>query len=95
MFGDLNDQTLQLYLDPENKHHFIESAVKSLNDYLVNYYENITTVKIKILKKNGATLAKKKSEASEEQKIMNQSHIKSDPIMQEFVDMFDATIEDS
>ena len=95
MFGDLKDQTLQLYLDPENEHHLIERAVITLNDYLLNYYENITTVKIKVLKTNGTTLAKKKSEATEEQKIMNQSRIKSDPNLQEYMDMFDATIEDS
>ena len=95
MFGDLKDQTLQLYLDPENEHHLIERAVITLNDYLLNYYENITTVKIQVLKTNGTTLAKKKSEATEEQKIMNQSRIKSDPNLQEYMDMFDATIEDS
>ena len=95
MFGDLNDQTLRLHIDPENEHHLIERAVISLNDYLLNYYENISTVKIQVLKTNGTTLAKKKSEATEEQNIMNQSRIKSDPNLQEYMDMFDATIEES
>ena len=95
MVGDLKDQTLHLYLDPENEHHLIERAVISLNEYLLNYYENISTVKIKVLKTNGTTLAKKKSEATEEQKIMNQSRIKSDPNLKEYMDMFDATIEDN
>lgn len=94
MFGDLKDQTLKLYIDPENEHHLINRAVISLNDYLLNYYVNISKVNIQVLKTNGTTLAKKKSEATEEQKIMNQSRIKSDPNLQEYMDMFDATIED-
>ena len=94
MFGDLKDQTLKLYIDPENEHHLINRAVVTLNEYLLNYYANISKVNIQVLKTNGATLAKKKSEATEEQKIMNQSRIKSDPNLQEYMDMFDATIED-
>ena len=95
MFGELQDKTLKLYIDPENEHHLIERAVISLNDYLLNFYEDISTVNIQVLKKNGTTLAKKKSEATEEQKIMNQSRIQSDPNLQEYMDMFDATIEDN
>jgi hypothetical protein len=95
MFGDLKGKALHLYIDPENEHHLIDRAVVSLNDYLLNYYENISTVNIQVLKTNGTTLAKKKSEATEEQKIMNQSRIQSDPNLQEYVDMFDATIEDN
>lgn len=94
MFGDLKDQTLKLYIDPENEHHLINRAVVTLNEYLLNYYANISKVNIQVLKTNGTTLAKKKSEATEEQKIMNQSRIKSDPNLQEYMDMFDATIED-
>jgi DNA polymerase-3 subunit gamma/tau len=94
MFGDLKDETLKLYIDPENEHHLINRAVITLNDYLLNYYANISKVNIQVSKTNGTTLAKKKSEATEEQKIMNQSRIKSDPNLQEYMDMFDATIED-
>ena len=86
---------LILLIDPENEHHLIDRATNELEKYLINSFNNIDQVKVKISQTNGATLAKKKSQENEEQKIMNESRIKSDPNLQEFMDLFDATIEDS
>jgi hypothetical protein len=50
-------------------------------------------VQIEVDSANGKTLAKQKSELNEEQMIMNESRLKSDPNIQEFIDIFDAKIE--
>ena len=91
----LKQGSLLLNIDPENEHHLIDRATKALSSYLIGSFSNIQKVKIKILQTNGSTLAKKKSEEQEEQKIMNQSRNDSDPNLQLIKDMFDAKVEQS
>ena len=64
-----------------------------LNESLVNNFKEISEIKIEVDNTNGKTLAKKKSELIEEQKIMNKSRLKSDPNIQEFIYTFGAKIE--
>jgi hypothetical protein len=52
-------------------------------------------VLIQINKENGKTLAGVVKTQNEEQIIMNESRASSDPVVQEFVDIFDATIEET
>ena len=59
----------------------------------MNNFKQISGVQIEVDSANGKTLAKKKSELNEEQMIMNESRLKSDPNIQEFIDIFDAKIE--
>ena len=59
----------------------------------MNNFKQISGVQIEVDNANGKTLAKKKSELNEEQMIMNESRLKSDPNIQEFIDIFDAKIE--
>lgn len=91
----LKQGSLLLNIDPENEHHLIDRATKALSKYLIGTFTNIEKVQIKILKTNGSTLAKKKSEEQEEQKIMNQSRNDSDPNLQLIKDMFDAKVEET
>ena len=91
----LKQGSLLLNIDPENEHHLIDRATKALSKYLIGTFTNIKKVQIKILKTNGSTLAKKKSEEQEEQKIMNQSRNDSDPNLQLIKDMFDAKVEET
>ena len=64
-----------------------------LSQALVSNFKQISEVKIEVDNTNGKTLAKKKSELNEEQMIMNESRLKSDPNIQQFIDTFDAKIE--
>ena len=91
----LKEGSLMLTINPENEHHLIERATKALAKYLIDTFSNIEQVKIRILQTNGSTLAKKKSEEQERQKIMNQSRNDSDPNLQLIKDMFDAKVEES
>ena len=91
----LKEGSLILTINPENEHHLIERATKALSKYLIDTFSNIKKVKIRILQTNGSTLAKKKSEEQEGQKIMNQSRNDSDPNLQLIKDMFDAKVEES
>ena len=50
---------------------------------------------IQIKKQNGKTLAEEVKTQNEEQIIMNESRASSDPVVQEYVDLFDATIEEN
>jgi len=93
--AQLKEGNLLLTIDPENEHHLIDRATKELGQYLINTFNNIQKVKLKILQTNGSTLAKKNSEEQEEQKIMNQSRNDSDPNLQIIKDMFDAKVEKS
>ena len=91
----LKQGNLLLNIDPENEHHLIDRATKALSKYLIGTFTNIEKVQIKILKTKGSTLAKKKSEEQEEQKIMNESRNDSDPNLQLIKDMFDAKVEET
>ena len=93
--AQLKEGKLLLTIDPENEHHLIDRATKELKQYLINTFNNIQKVELKILQTNGSTLAKKNSEEQEEQKIMNQSRNDSDPNLQIIKDMFDAKVEKS
>ena len=93
--GQLKKGNLLLTIDPENEHHLIDRATKALAKHLIGTFTNIEKVQIKILQTNGSTLAKKRSEEQEEQKIMNESRNDSDPNLQLIKDMFDAKVEKS
>ena len=93
--SQLKEGNLLLTIDPENEHHMIDRATEALEKYLIGAFTNIQRVKINILQTNGSTLAKKKSEEQEGQKIMNQSRNDSDPNLQLIKDMFDAKVEES
>ena len=73
----------------------IERAVDDLNAYLISHYEGFKRVLIQIKKENGKTLAGEVKTQNEEQIIMNESRSSSDPVIQEYVDLFDATIEET
>ena len=60
---------------------------------MIGNFKQISEVQIEVDSDNGKTLAKQKSELNEEQMIMNESRLKSDPNIQEFIDIFDAKIE--
>lgn len=93
-FDHIDNDTLHLNIHSENEHQMIERAVDGLNSYLVNHYEGFNKVIIQIEKENGKTLAGEEKIKNEEQIIMNESRASSDPIVQEYVDLFDATIEE-
>ena len=57
--------------------------------------EEFDKVIIQIEKENGKTLAGEEKMKNEEQIIMNESRASSDPLVQEYVDLFDATIEET
>ena len=73
----------------------INRAVDGLNTFLINQYEEFDKVIIQIEKENGKTLAGEEKMKNEEQIIMNESRASSDPLVQEYVDLFDATIEET
>ena len=93
-FDHIDNDTLHLNIHSENEHQMIERAVDGLHSYLVNHYEGFNKVIIQIEKENGKTLAGEEKMKNEEQIIMNESRASSDPILQEYVDLFDATIEE-
>jgi len=92
--GQLEKGNLILSIDPEHDN-FPERIINDLKKYIIATFTNIEKVQIKILQTNGSTLAKKKSEEQEEQKIMNESRNDSDPNLQLIKDMFDAEVEKS
>ena len=73
----------------------IDRAVDDLNSFLINQYEEVNKVIIQIEEENGKTLAGEEKIKNEEQIIMNESRASSDPLVQEYVDLFDATIEEN
>ena len=73
----------------------IERAVDGLHEYLISHYQGFKKVIIQIKKENGKTLAEEVKTQNEEQIIMNESRASSDPVVQEYVDLFDATIEEN
>ena len=94
-FDRIDDNTLYLKLHSENEHQMIDRAVDGLNTFLINQYEEFDKVIIQIEKENGKTLAGEEKMKNEEQIIMNESRASSDPLVQEYVDLFDATIEET
>ena len=60
---------------------------------LISNFKQISGVQIEVENANGKTLAKQKLELNQEQMIMNESRLQSDPNIQEFIDIFDAKIE--
>jgi hypothetical protein len=94
-FDRIDNNILYLKLHSENQHQMIDRAIDGLNSFLINQYEEFNKVIIEIEKENGKTLAGEEKIKNEEQIIMNESRASSDPLVQEYVDLFDATIEET
>ena len=62
---------------------------------MISNFKQISGVQIEVEDANGKTLAKQKSELNKEQMVMNESRLKSDPNIQDIIDIFDAKIEKS
>jgi len=77
-----------------HEHHLSTNRVDALKHYLISNYDFIKSVDIALKSNDGRTLAKKRNEANEEQKIMNQSRIKTDPNLQQYMELFDAKIDE-
>ena len=92
-FKTIKNNVLHLIIDADHGHLLTERLKSRLNKSLIGNFKQISGVKIEVDSDNGKTLAKKKSELNEEQMIMNESRLKSDPNIQEFIDIFDAKIE--
>ena len=92
-YKSIKKNVLHLIVDSDHDHLLTEQMMSRLNESLVNNFKEISEIKIEVDNTNGKTLAKKKSELIEEQKIMNKSRTKSDPNIQEFIDTFGAKIE--
>ena len=94
-FDRIDNHILYLKIHSENEHQMIDRAVDGLNSFLINQYEEVNKVIIQVEKENGKTLAGEEKIKNEEQIIMNESRASSDPLVQEYVDLFDATIEET
>ena len=94
-FDRIHHNILYLKIHSQNEHQMIDRAVDDLNSFLINQYEEVNKVIIQIEEENGKTLAGEEKIKNEEQIIMNQSRASSDPLVQEYVDLFDATIEET
>ena len=94
-FDRIDNNILYLKIHSQNEHQMIDRAVDGLNSFLINQYEEVNKVIIQIEEKNGKTLAGEEKIKNEEQIIMNESRASSDPLVQEYVDLFDATIEET
>jgi len=94
-FDRIDNNILYLKLHSQYEHQMIDRVVDGLNSFLINQYEEVNKVIIQIEEKNGKTLAGEEKIKNEEQIIMNESRASSDPLVQEYVDLFDATIEET
>ena len=94
-FDRIDNHILYLKIHSQNEHQMIDRAVDGLNSFLINQYEEVNKVIIQVEKENGKTLAGEEKIKNEEQIIMNESRASSDPLVQEYVDLFDATIEET
>ena len=94
-FDRIDNHILYLKIHSQNEHQMIDRAVDGLNSFLINQYEEVNKVIIQVEEKNGKTLAGEEKIKNEEQIIMNESRASSDPLVQEYVDLFDATIEET
>ena len=92
-FKSIKKNILHLIIDADHGHLLTERLKSRLNKSLISNFKQISEVQIEVDSDNGKTLAKQKSELNEEQMIMNESRLKSDPNIQEFIDIFDAKIE--
>ncbi|MBM23417.1 MAG: DNA polymerase III, subunit gamma and tau [Gammaproteobacteria bacterium] len=92
-YKSIKKNVLHLIIDSDHGYLATERLKSRLNKSLMNNFKQISGVQIEVDNANGKTLAKKKSELNEEQMIMNESRLKSDPNIQEFIDIFDAKIE--
>ena len=92
-FKSIKKNVLHLIIDSDHGHLLTERLKSRFNKSLISNFKLISGVKIEVDSANGKTLAKQKSELNEEQMIMNESRLKSDPNIQEFIDIFDAKIE--
>lgn len=93
-FESLVNDNLILTIDNDYEHHLSTNRVNALKDFLVLNYDYIKSVNISLKNSDGSTLAKKRSAANEAQKIMNESRVKTDPNLQQYMELFDATIDD-
>ena len=92
-FKSIKKNVLHLIID-SNHNHLVTDRLKSrLNESLISNFKQISEIQIEVDNDNGKTLAKQKSELNEEQMIMNESRLESDPVIQGFKDIFDAKIE--
>ena len=94
-FDRIDNDILYLKIHSENEHQMIDRAVDGLHSFLINQYDDFNKVIIQTEKENGKTLAGEEKIKNEEQIIMNESRASSDPLVQEYVDLFDATIEET
>ena len=94
-FDRIDNNILYLKIHSQNEHQMIDRAVDGLNSFLINQYEEVNEVIIQTEEGNGKTLAGEEKIKNEEQIIMNESRASSDPLVQEYVDLFDATIEET
>ena len=94
-FDRIDNNILYLKIHSQNEHQMIDRAVDGLNSFLINKYEEVNKVIIQIEEENGKTLAGEEKIRYDEQIIMNESRASSDPLVQEYVDLFDATIEET
>jgi len=92
-FKSIKKNVLHLIIDSNHGHLVTDRLKSQLNESLISHFKQISQIQIDVDSANGKTLAKKKSERNEEQMIMNESRLKSDPNIQEFIDVFDAKIE--
>ena len=94
-FHEIKNNILYLKINKKNEHQMIGRAVEGMQSYLINNYDGFSKVVIREETEEGMTLAKEVKSKNTEQLIMNESRANSDPVVQEFVDIFDATIEKS
>ena len=94
-FHEIKNNILYLKINKKNEHQMIGRAVEGLQSYLIKNYDGFSKVVIREETEEGMTLAKEVKSKNTEQLIMNESRANSDPVVQEFVDIFDATIEKS
>ena len=92
-FKTIKNNVLHLIIDADHGHLLTERLKSRLNKSLIGNFKQISEVQIEVDSDNGKTLAKQKSELNEEQMIMNESRLKSDPNIQELIDIFDAKIK--
>ena len=92
-FKSIKKNVLHLIIDSDHGHLLTERLKSRLNKSLIGSFKQISGVQIEVDSDNGKTLAKQKSELNEEQMIMNKSRLKSDPNIQDVIDIFDAKIE--
>ena len=92
-FKSIKKNVLHLIIDSNHEHLLTDGLKSRLNQSLASNFTQISEVQIVVDNANGKTLAKQKSELNQEQMIMNESRLKSDPNIQEFIDIFDAKIE--